>query len=141
MKKPPLLVLAVAALLVMAQAQSNNKKMDLQPATTPTNNATRQIKVDEVVVLRAQNAKLKQQVEQLQKQIEQLKADAVKAKAALPHCSNDLRTSASGQGSRNCAPYNCDQVTGACMQICATTEDCQLGTVCDMGTPGRCVRY
>lgn len=137
MKKILLTVMLAAACCCTAQAQTIKKNENVKIATPAQNPALRQ--VDEVTALRSQNAKLKQQVATLKKQVDQLLADAAKAKAAMPHCSVDGRTSTSGQGSRDCQPYNCDIVTGACMQGCATSDDCQPGTLCDMGAPGRCV--
>ncbi len=64
--------------------------------------------------------------------------DSQTAKANVPHCSADLQTSSSAQGSRECSPYACDAVVGTCLMSCATTNDCNPGAVCDVPA-ARCV--
>jgi len=48
-------------------------------------------------------------------------------------CSDDLQTSTSTDGKiTNCGAYRCDPSTGACRQICASTDDCAAGNLCNV---------
>jgi hypothetical protein len=97
-----------------------------------------QVQVDPVASLQAQVRVMRAQIQELKRQIDMLVRDSQTAKANVPHCSADLQTSSSAQGSRQCSPYACDQVVGTCLMSCATTNDCNPGAVCDVGA-ARCV--
>ncbi len=97
-----------------------------------------QVPVDPVASLQAQVRVLRAQVQELKRQIDMLVKDSQTAKANVPHCSADLQTSSSAQGTRECSPYACDAVVGTCLMSCATTNDCNPGAVCDVAA-ARCV--
>ena len=142
--KKTLLLSLLAASSVMAFGQAApNKTVPLTgvKVNSPVKDAARTI--DEKALLRAQNTRLKTQVQALKQQVDQLLADAKKAKENQPHCSADLKTSMSGLGSRDCWPNACDVVTGSCLQACVTSDDCQGGTACwieNAGSAGQCRR-
>lgn len=94
--------------------------------------------VDEATLLRARVKQLENKVAELKRQNDALIKDAQAAKANMPHCSADLRTSSSAMGSRECSPYACDSVVGTCLMSCATSNDCTPGSLCDVGA-ARCV--
>ncbi len=52
-------------------------------------------------------------------------------------CSADLSASTVNGASTACAPYNCDQTTGACKASCKTSDDCAAGGSCDTAS-GHC---
>lgn len=97
-----------------------------------------QVAVDPVASLQAQVRVMRAQIQELKRQIDMLVKDSQTAKANVPHCSADLQTSSSAQGMRQCSPYACDAVVGTCLMSCATTNDCNPGSVCDVGA-ARCV--
>lgn len=97
-----------------------------------------QMQVDPVASLQAQVRVMRAQIQELKRQIDMLVKDSQTAKANVPHCSADLQTSSSAQGSRQCSPYACDPVVGTCLLSCATTNDCNPGSVCDI-VAARCV--
>ncbi len=132
MKKALLVLFLTAAIcgLAFAQTGTTNKTNTVTNMKVVNPGKDLAKSVDENALLRAQVARLKLQVQLLKSQVNQLMADAQKAKENQPHCSADLKTSMSGQGSRDCWPNACDVVTGTCLQACVTSNDCQAGTAC-----------
>lgn len=131
-----LLAVVFLALPVLVQAQAPSK-----PAVKtggPAIQVQRLAQVDPVTSLQAEVRVLRAQVKELKRQLDMLVKESQTAKANVPHCSADLRTSSSAQGSRDCTPYACDQVVGTCLMSCATTNDCNPGAVCDVAA-ARCV--
>ena len=54
-----------------------------------------------------------------------------------PVCVNDrtLRDPVNGR-SENCAPFQCEPVSGTCREVCRSTQDCAAGFVCSNGDAG-----
>lgn len=87
--------------------------------------------LNEVELLRSQNARLKALVKDLSRRLEELRLDK-------PFC-KDMAMSANKAGAtRDCSPYACDFVPGTCLNRCGTTDDCAPGAVCDTSN-GMCV--
>lgn len=130
------LVLVLLACSVAAQAQTAGKP--ITKSGGPVVQVQKLPPVDEVTLLRARVKQLEAKVAELKRQNDALIKDAQAAKANMPRCSADLRTSSSALGSRECWPYQCDSVVGTCLMSCATSNDCSPGTLCDVAA-ARCV--
>ncbi len=130
------LVLVLLGCSIAVQAQTSGKP--ITKSGGPAVQAQKLPPVDEVTLLRARVKQLEAKVAELKRQNDALIKDAQAAKANMPRCSADLRTSSSALGSRECAPYACDSVVGTCLMSCATTDDCTPGYLCDIPA-GRCV--
>jgi hypothetical protein len=135
MKKLLLLVLLGVSIGAAAQVQGNTT---VKMGGSAVQVQKTQVQVDPVASLQAQVRVMRSQIQELKRQIDILAKDSQTAKANVPHCSADLQTSSSAQGSRQCSPYACDQVVGTCLMSCATTNDCNPGTVCDIAA-ARCI--
>ncbi len=129
-------VVVLLSVSIAVQAQTPAKPA--AKAGGPAAQVQRTMPVDPIASLQAQVRGLRLQVQELKRQIDMLAKDSQTAKANVPHCSADLRTSSSAQGTRQCAPYACDPVVGTCLMSCATTDDCNPGAVCDIEA-ARCV--
>ncbi len=140
MRKKVLVCLLAVAWCAGVQGQTPTKRIEIQRPAVATAVQPNRIPVDPKTMLEAQVNVLKHQVQELKKQINLLMAEANKAKANVPHCSADYKASSSALGSRDCWPYTCDNVSGACFQACATSNDCQGGTNCCIraGAVGEC---
>lgn len=132
------LVVTLLALCVGVQAQSPATKQMPTVRMGPGVAQAGKVQIDPVTSLQAQVRVMRAQIQELKRQLDLVLKDAQMAKANVPHCSADQRTSSSAQGSRDCAPYSCDSVVGTCLMSCATTNDCTPGAVCDVGA-ARCV--
>ncbi len=135
MNKFVVVVLLGISMAVQAQAPAKPVFKTGGPAAQ----VSRNMQVDPVVSLQAQVNVLRAQVKELKRQLDMVVKESQAAKANVPHCSADFRTSSSAQGSRQCGPYACDPVVGTCLMSCATTDDCEPGNVCDIQA-ARCVR-
>lgn len=133
------LILTLLAFCVAAQAQSPARKEVPTVKVAPGMTQLGKAQVDPVASLQAQVRVMRAQIQELKRQLDLVLKDAQMARANVPQCSADLRTSSSAQGSRSCEPYACDAVVGTCLMSCATTNDCAPGTACDIGA-ARCVR-
>ena len=49
-------------------------------------------------------------------------------------CSNDNMTLIGADGTIECAPYLCNKTSGACYEVCRTSDECVSGYVCDTST-------
>ncbi len=137
MNKLVVAVVVSIALSVAVQAQAPSKPA-VRPGAPSIQVQRVAAEVDPVASLQAQVRQLRAQVQELKRQLDMLVKDSQTAKANVPHCSADMQTSSSAQGSRDCAPYACDAVVGTCLMSCATTNDCNPGSVCDIQA-ARCV--
>ena len=136
MQKLLFAAVVVTASLVSAQTKPAVSNMQVNRNA----NLARTIQADPVQTLQRQVAQLQAQVKELRRQLDMVMADAKAAHNNIPKCSADYRQSASPNGTRDCEPYMCDAVSGACLMSCATTNDCTPGTACNMEN-GRCERY
>lgn len=137
MNKLAVVVVVLFAVFISVQAQAPSKPV-IKPGGSNIQVQKVAAQVDPVTSLQAQVRVLRSQVQELKRQIDILVKDSQTAKANMPRCSEDLRTSSSALGSRECSPYACDSVVGTCLMSCATTNDCSPGNVCDIQA-ARCV--
>ena len=132
-----LLLAAFLATSMFAQAQAKPATSNMQ--INRNANIQKMVQVDPVTVLQRQVAQLQAQVKELRRQLDLVAKDANAARSNIPKCSVDLHESSSPGGTRQCEPYLCDPVAGACLMSCATSADCTGGTNCNMEI-GRCER-
>jgi hypothetical protein len=137
MRKIFLLVCLFAACYASAQTSRSTAGIAVQQ-NRPNALQQRNMQVDPVQTLQKQVSHLQLQVRELRRQLDLLMKDAAAARNSIPKCTDDLLTSSSSSGRRDCAPYLCDSVVGTCLMSCATSNDCSPGNLCDM-TAGRCV--
>ncbi len=95
--------------------------------------------IDENQLLKNRVMSLRKSVVALQSRVASLEEQLRRMASRSTFECRDVGTSANGAGdTEDCAPYACNYIDGRCRTVCATSDHCAPGFLCDTGA-GRCV--